>query len=184
MKSHLPHAREAADKLLQIGAQDNDEAKTLEAHHCQWATLYASSNLEEAYRHSAKGIDIYRAESHHPLTYSYGGHDPGTCAHTIHGTTLWILGYPEKSVHQFQLANELRMDLLAKILWRDQEAIKQLATYLGELASTDKSLDSLNLSGALSSWVGYQEKSSKEDLACLLESADLVRARQLLASLD
>jgi tetratricopeptide (TPR) repeat protein len=58
--------------------------------------MLALGELEETVEHTDFVLPRYDAEKHHWLTFSYGGHDPGVCAHDIGGLAYWLMGYPVK----------------------------------------------------------------------------------------
>jgi len=154
MNTQLSSARELADRLLQLGGSDNDIDKTLEAYHCQWATAIHRGDISATWETSEKGISMYDAEAHHALTYTYGGHDPGVCARSANGLSLWLMGFSEKSKQRHQtaetlaheldhsrtVANALRMDLLTRVLTRDHQAVGEKAEILVQLATTEPTI--------------------------------------------
>ena len=186
MKAELPSARDMANRLLQLGGNDNDIDKTLEAYHCQWATAIHRGDISATYETSEKGISMYQAEAHHSLTYTYGGHDPGVCARSANALSLWLMGFPDRSNqmhklaetlareldHSRTIANALRMDLLTKVLTRDRQAIGEKAAILGQLASTEPTIDRFNLSGGLGAWARYQESRDPRELEWMAEVAE------------
>ncbi|MCP4335627.1 MAG: AAA family ATPase [Gammaproteobacteria bacterium] len=97
-------ACELADQLLEVGLQRNDEALLLEAHHCQWASRFLVGDPGATLDHAEQGLQLYRTEDHHALTFSYGGHDPGACARDHSASALWLLGYPEQAQERSDLA--------------------------------------------------------------------------------
>ncbi len=103
--------RERADKLLSLAENLGDPGLRLQAHHCQWTSRMTLGQLKETLEHTERGIELYRPEVHHALTYTYGGHDAGVCARQIGSLALWLAGYPDRAQKRldegFELANEL-----------------------------------------------------------------------------
>jgi class 3 adenylate cyclase len=186
MNTQLSSARELADRLLQLGGSDNDIDKTLEAYHCQWATAIHRGDISATWETSEKGISMYDAEAHHALTYTYGGHDPGVCARSANGLSLWLMGFSEKSKQRHQtaetlaheldhsrtVANALRMDLLTRVLTRDHQAVGEKAEILGQLATTEPTIDRFNLAGGLGAWARYQDSRDPLELEVMAEVAE------------
>jgi len=177
INSKLRKAYEMADRLLEIGEDRNDTELMLEAHHCQWAVRYIKGDLTTSLEHCNQGIQLYQAETHHALTHTYGGHDPGVCARTVGGVVLWLLGYPEQSQERFDsafgLAKELdhsptifttlSIFLLTCILRRDEELLVQTANKLLGLADNEEMDDTVALARGVIGWVKFQ-RGDKEGL--------------------
>jgi len=90
-------ARPLSDKLLQVTARGADDGLRLQAHHSAWTTRWVSGELAEAYAHTREGCRLYDPERHASHRHTYGGHDPGVCAHMTGGQTEWVLGYPDRA---------------------------------------------------------------------------------------
>jgi len=90
-------ARPLSDKLLQVTARGADDGLRLQAHHSAWTTRWVSGELAEAYAHTREGRRLYDPERHASHRHTYGGHDPGVCAHMTGGQTEWVLGYPDRA---------------------------------------------------------------------------------------
>ncbi len=111
MRGQINAARQLGDELFELAAKLDDEALKLEAHHVQWSTLSLAGDPTAVRRHAEIGIELYRSEEHHWLTFPYGGHDPGVCARNLDAMALWLLGEPdmarERSTSALSLAEEL-----------------------------------------------------------------------------
>jgi DNA-binding winged helix-turn-helix (wHTH) protein/tetratricopeptide (TPR) repeat protein len=90
-------AAQLADSLAALVPELHDPSLVLETHHAQWSGMLVLGRTEEALAHARAGIQIYRPDEHHRLTYSFGGHDPGVCARNIAALSLWLLGDREAS---------------------------------------------------------------------------------------
>ena len=160
-------------------------ALSLEGHHCQWATRFVVGDLTAAMEHCEKGIQIYLPEEHHPLTFVYGGHDPGVCARNVSAIGLWLQGYPERSRERFDsafslaktlrhsatMADALQMVVELSVLQRDVEALARQAAELLELATAEKMFPNQSLANGLLGWVLFQRGESQKGLSMMRESA-------------
>ena len=158
----------------------------LEAHHCQWAVQYINGGLRNALEHCDQGIQLYRPDVHHALTFTYGGHDPGVCARYVSGFVFWLLGYPEQSQQRFDsafsLAKELdhsttsatvlRIFLLFCSLRRDEDLLDQTAKKLLKFSEKEKMHDNLNLANGLIGWVEFQRGNKQAGLKVMRESVE------------
>ena len=90
--------RDRADDLLKIAHELGDSTHILQAHHCQWATLYMLGEHEECCRHIAAGIAIYNPELHRSHPTLYGGHDAKVCALGEQALSCWFLGRLDESL--------------------------------------------------------------------------------------
>jgi tetratricopeptide (TPR) repeat protein len=104
-------ACKVADELLEIGTTLADESFELEAHHCQWASRFLAGEHAASLQQSDRGVELYRADTHHRLMFIYGGHDPGVCAHDVGALSLWLMGHSEQSQMRMARARELAQDL-------------------------------------------------------------------------
>ncbi len=186
INSKLPRAYEMADRLLEIGQDRNDTELMLEAHHCQWAVRYIKGDLSSALEHCNQGIQLYQADAHHALTYTYGGHDPGTCARYVGGVVSWLLGFPEQSQEKFDSAFSLARELnhaptlsatlslfiLTCIFRREGELLEQTAKELLELAEDEKMYDTVAIAKGVIGWVKFQRGDREEGLKMMREEAN------------
>lgn len=97
---------EHADDLLSLAQELEDPALLVQAHHCQWATLYMLGAHEECYRHADEGIRLYDPERDRLHALLYGGHDPKVCALGERALSSLLLGRLDESVSSIRLALE------------------------------------------------------------------------------
>ncbi len=97
MRGDMRVERRLADDLLTLAEGLGDEALLLEAHHVQWSGLSLVGRPGAVHEYASTGIERYRADDHHWLTFSYGGHDPGVCARNIDAMALWLLGFADRA---------------------------------------------------------------------------------------
>jgi predicted ATPase/class 3 adenylate cyclase len=97
---------ERADDLLRLAQELGDPAQLVQAHHCQWATLYMFGAHEECCRHAEEGIRLYDRERHRLKAHLYGGHDPKVCALGERALSSWLLGRLDEGLTSVRLALE------------------------------------------------------------------------------
>ena len=95
---------ERADDLLHLARELGDAAHLVQAHHCQWATLYMLGAHEECCRHADEGIRLYDPGRHRLQADLYGGHDPKVCALGERALSYWLLGRFDESLASIRLA--------------------------------------------------------------------------------
>jgi predicted ATPase/class 3 adenylate cyclase len=95
---------ERADDLLRLARELGDPALLVQAHHCQWATLYMLGAHEECCRHADEGIRLYDPERDRLHALLYGGHDPKVCALGERALSSLLLGRLDESVSSIRLA--------------------------------------------------------------------------------
>jgi len=93
----LRTGRSRADDLLALARSLQDPDLLLQAHHCQWATLYMLGALDECCRHIGIGLGMYDPARHHPHAALYGGHDVRVCALGELAVARWLLGHPDSA---------------------------------------------------------------------------------------
>jgi len=184
--SNLSQATEIADQLLEVGENQNDAELMLEAHHCQWAVHYIGGDLGSALEHCNQGIQLYRPDEHHALTFTYGGHDPGVCALHVSGFILWLMGYPDQSqqrldsaytlaselAHTTTMASTLSISQLLHALRRDEDLLEQIAKELLQVAEKEKMQDSLTMARGLNGWLMYRRGEQQEGLELMRNLVD------------
>jgi class 3 adenylate cyclase/predicted ATPase len=96
--------RERADRLLDVAEALGDPALLLQAHHCQWATLYMIGALGECCRHIEAGLELYDPERDRVQAALYGGHDARVCALGELALARWLLGHPQEALEHVNSA--------------------------------------------------------------------------------
>jgi len=151
MSSDLSRACELADKLLDVAQEQDDKSLLLEAHHCQWPSRFLVGDLSKSLSHSERGRELYRADIHHSLTFIYGGHDPGVCAHNLGSLALYLTGYPDLAKqrateglqlaqtlgHSGSLAEALSFTLYISLLTEDMRSLEQHAEALEQYSRSE-----------------------------------------------
>ena len=96
MDHHM--GRERADKLLGLAQNLAEPVLLLQAHHCQWATLYMLGAHDECRRHIDAGLELYDLRHHRANAALYGGHDARVCALGERALASWMLGHPNEAL--------------------------------------------------------------------------------------
>jgi DNA-binding SARP family transcriptional activator/tetratricopeptide (TPR) repeat protein len=92
-------------------ASDGDDSMRLQALHARWMNFLFSGRVDDAIAVMDEGRTIYRAEIHHPLSFSYGNHDPGVCALTLQALAFALRGESVRAVIQMDEAIALSESL-------------------------------------------------------------------------
>ena len=103
--------RERADKLLTLSRSLGDPALQLQAHHCQWATLYMLGAHHECCRHIEAGLELYDPDRHRSHAALYGGHDARVCALGERALARWMLGHSTEALEHAHAALEWAREL-------------------------------------------------------------------------
>lgn len=89
--------RHRADELSAVVHDLADPHLALQAHHCQWATLFMLGEQMRCCEHVTKGLALYSAAEHRHDAILYGGHDPKVCGLGEQALSLWLQGFPRRS---------------------------------------------------------------------------------------
>jgi class 3 adenylate cyclase/predicted ATPase len=95
--SNFKVMRERADELSGIVHNLADPHLSLQAHHCQWATLFMLGEQRRCCEHVTEGLALYDVAEHRHDAILYGGHDPKVCGLGEQALSLWIQGFPRRS---------------------------------------------------------------------------------------
>ena len=176
-------ACELADQLLEVGLQRNDEALRLEAHHCQWASRFLVGEPGATLDHAEQGMQLYRAEDHHALSFTYGGHDPGACARDHSAFALWLLGYPERAQERSDMAIGLVRELghstsliistesrlILSMCQRDQHDVAQQTKILLELYRAETTDQLGSWTSAARGWATFEQGKREAGMGMMRE---------------
>ena len=112
-RSSMDHrmGRERADKLFALSRNLGKPEFLLQAHHCQWATLYMLGAHSECWRHVEAGLGLYDRQRDHAHAALYGGHDARVCALGEGALARWMLGHPQEALALSQSALAWSNDL-------------------------------------------------------------------------
>jgi class 3 adenylate cyclase/predicted ATPase len=88
------HERRArATWLFSEAESRGDRGLLLQAHHCNWASLFHQGNLCGCDRHAEEGLAIYRKNEHSDHASLYGNHDAKVCGHAHRVLVFWQRGF-------------------------------------------------------------------------------------------
>ncbi len=107
----LPAWRERADDLLALAQRLKQPGLILQAHHCQWATLFNLGEHTNCCAHVEAGLALYDPEQHRQHATWYGGHDPKVCGLGERALALWLLGYPQQALRSAEAGLAYARDL-------------------------------------------------------------------------
>jgi tetratricopeptide (TPR) repeat protein len=91
-------ARERAQELVALGQRSGDESLLLEAMHCRWSTGFFRGEVTSTLADALEGASLYDPVRHSGLGATFGGHDPGVCAHSVAGLAYAQAGNPGDAV--------------------------------------------------------------------------------------
>ena len=135
---------ERAQKLQVLADQLDDDGLRLQAHHCQWATLFHLADHRASRQHIQAGLALYDRQDYRSHASRYAGHDPKVCALGEAAQALWLSGFPERALATMKQAREwahaldqagslvhvMDMNLLLMHYRRDANAVAQQAEEL------------------------------------------------------
>jgi class 3 adenylate cyclase/ABC-type lipoprotein export system ATPase subunit len=88
----LDKAKVRGEELLTISQEIGNEDLKFEALHHRWGFAYFTGQTAKILEFTAEGINRYDRDRHHKLSYVFGGHDPGACAHCVRAMALGLSG--------------------------------------------------------------------------------------------
>ena len=145
-KTALAHVR--ASELVALAQRSGDGDLLLEAYHCRWSTAFFRGDVVASLDNSRIGIEIYSIARQRHLAHTFGGHDPGVCAHVQCANNLQlsgdregakdalaqVLGLAETLDHPNSLGHALHNGAMGLQLVGDREATLALASRAADLA--------------------------------------------------
>jgi len=141
---HFETKLERADQLLALARRLGDPGLLLQAHHCQWASLFHLGQHEACCEHVEQAVRLYDAGDYRAHGSIYGGHDPKVCGISERAYALWLLGFPAAALaasdeamawarrlaHAGSLVHALNMSLLLHCYRRDAHTVHTRAEEL------------------------------------------------------
>jgi len=175
--------RDRADKLLGLARNLGEPALLLQAHHCQWATLYMLGAHDECCRHIESGLGLYDPEQHRAHAALYGGHDARVCALGERALARWLLGKPSAALedvnsalawadelsHVGSRAHAMDYALVLHKFRRDAGAVATCAADLVAYASEQKLRDHRAKGAFFRGWARAMLQDVQEGLSEMLE---------------
>jgi class 3 adenylate cyclase/predicted ATPase/predicted transcriptional regulator len=147
----LRTGRDDTQRVMALAERMGDQDCLIEAHHLCWSVFCHTGEFAAAQRHVEEGIARYQRERDHHLTYTYSGHDPGTCSRGYGALILSQLGYAARAqamandalalaealAHPFSMAIALVVVGFLNVTWRQTDAVRtlgeRLIAYAGEM---------------------------------------------------
>ncbi|MDX1576511.1 MAG: hypothetical protein R3285_09975, partial [Kiloniellales bacterium] len=188
MRGQMRRSCGLADQVLALGKRQNDTGRQIEAHHAQWTSRFLIGEPAAALEHCSHCDALYRADEHHDLTYTYGGHDPGVCAGNVGSAVLWLLGHPRDSRkrlrsnttlarelnHSTTLVDHLVMTMYIASFDADLAAVGAVAAEVMELSVSEKLQDYATLAKAAQGWILAEQGETEVGLALIRESTPVL----------
>jgi class 3 adenylate cyclase/tetratricopeptide (TPR) repeat protein len=148
LKRKTALARDRATELVTLARHSGDEELLLEAYHCQLSTALFRGDVQDTLQGARNAIGLYDVTRHRHLAHSFGGHDPGVCAHAQYGNSWQLVGDGQKAAQNFKqaitlaemldhpntLAHGLHNSGIGHQLGGDREAAFEAADRAGGLA--------------------------------------------------
>jgi predicted ATPase len=110
-RGDMPATQQLIEELFEIAEAQDDTGLLLQAHHAAWTSIVNQGDMAAAQKHAKAGISIYRREFHGQHALTYGGHDPGECAHICSAQANFLLGHADVSRFHVEQAVALARDL-------------------------------------------------------------------------
>ncbi|MBX2836841.1 MAG: AAA family ATPase [Gammaproteobacteria bacterium] len=162
--------QERADELIELSEELQDAELRMQAHHCQWATLFNLGDMNGCYEHLTKGMELYDAERHLNGASLYGGHDAKVCALGERGLVQWLTGdlddsldsvnesleWAYESKHVGSIAHALDICLMLMVYQENFPVLKAEATKMIEFADQHGSPDHLAKGQIYRGWATAQ----------------------------
>jgi predicted ATPase len=122
-------AGEVTHELFQVAQKSNDPDLLLQAHHAAWPVAGLGGAFAAADDHIRRGLAVYDYERHRHHAFVYMGHDPAVCAHSLGGSAVWALGFPERARQHLAEAPQLARRMghaptLAFALWSSESTTR------------------------------------------------------------
>jgi class 3 adenylate cyclase/predicted ATPase len=102
-QARLQMARELAEQCFTLAQHLQDPILLQEAHQKLGATLFYLGELAAAHTHLEQGSALYDPHHGH-AQFRSGGPDPGVACLSWAAWTLWLLGYPDRSLRRMDEA--------------------------------------------------------------------------------
>ena len=95
--------RELATQFLALAEKQGSNAMSLIGHRLMGTSLFYTGNIIEGRNHLDRAIELYDAHQHRPLATRFG-QDIGVPALCFRSLALWVLGYPDATLLDSELA--------------------------------------------------------------------------------
>ncbi|CUK12613.1 Adenylate cyclase 1 [Ruegeria denitrificans] len=159
-------ARNVAAQLLDLADSTNETQHQMVAHRAMGAVLFHIGQLDLAYQHLNKALELYDRKRHGHLAYIFGS-DHAAITSCFLSIAIWMRGAPDKALevqkqavaaarrleHAHSIAQSLTYLCMLHLLRREPDQVLHVANQLEELSSKH-SFKFMSLTAALwRSWV-------------------------------
>ncbi|MGI9334789.1 MAG: ATP-binding protein, partial [Gammaproteobacteria bacterium] len=185
--------RNRADTLLELARELKDAGCELQAHHCQWATLFHLGDYRACCEHIEAGLELYDHHRHRYDASEYGGHDARVCGEGEHAVSSWILGngatadrrisrclrWAQALRHIPSTAHAFFYELMLSVYRMNVQAVARLAPAMVEFAVENKlpayQADGLFFSGWARCELAGRKRSAKDATVEMREGIGAMR---------
>jgi predicted ATPase len=108
MRGELAMGRQYTEELMFLAQRLEDSILIVEASFSLGGLLYFAGDHHPTQTYLEQGISNYKPEQHQPLLYDQ---DPGVALLSYSSHNLWLLGQPDRALHQSNEAIALAEDL-------------------------------------------------------------------------
>jgi len=184
----LDEAARRADELISLAQRLGADDLVIEAHHAKWTTSLWLGDLAATHANCQQGILQYDSRRHHGLAFTFSGHDPGVCAHTIEAISCIVSGFPDRAMelvrqgitlaqdlsHPYSLALAMRHWAIVLQIARQGSSCRNLATELISLSEEHDFPAMLGYGTFFSGWATADAGQINEGIALMEQGLPLV----------
>lgn len=173
-------ARSVAGQLLDLAASTGEMQHQMVAHRAMGAVLFHIGELDPAYKHLTKALQLYRRERDEQLAYIYGS-DHAAITSCFLSLAVWVRGDPDEALeiqkravagakrleHAHSIAQSLTYLCMLHLLRREPEKVSEVVGQLEEI-SARHSFTFMSLTATLwRSWVDAYISPTQETIDAL-----------------
>ena len=103
-------SRRSEDLVTLSRGLDSDDY-VLQAHHSRWTNFFFIGDVGIARADTLQGIRLYDGIRHRHHKHTYGGHDPGVCAHGVGANAAWASGFSTEALRLAERAVSIGTEL-------------------------------------------------------------------------
>lgn len=177
-------ARNVAAQLLDLAASTRETQHQMVAHRAMGAVLFHIGDLEPAYEHLSKALELYSRKRDAHLAYIYGS-DHAAITSCFLSLAMWMRGDPDKALevqklavvgareleHAHSIAQSLTYLCMLHLLRREPEKVLEVVEQLEEL-SIKHSFAFMRLTANLwRCWVNAYVSPKEETIGALHEAS-------------
>jgi class 3 adenylate cyclase/predicted ATPase len=184
--------RVRADTLLELARRLGEPQLLVQAHHCEWATLYMLGAHNECCAHVQSGLEVYELKNDRVYSALYGGHDAKVCGLGEAALAHWMLGRTEPAcvsarearawadelTHVGSCAHAMDYALVLDKFRRDADSVQQRGEELMRYASRQR----LRVHSAKGAFFHAWARATKGDVARGLD--EMLKALESVKAAD